>query len=49
MHNRPSSEVVAICAELEADCIDLGDDEKQEFLDECGLTEPGLIAHTCRL
>ena len=36
------AKVVAICAKLEEDCIDLSDDEKQEFLHECGLTETGL-------
>ncbi len=36
------AKVVAICAKLEEDCIDLSDDEKQEFLQECGLTETGL-------
>lgn len=36
------AKVVAICAKLEEDCIDLSDEEKQEFLHECGLTETGL-------
>jgi len=36
------AKVVAICAKLEEDCIDLNDDEKQEFLQACGLTETGL-------
>jgi ribosome-binding ATPase len=36
------AKVVAICAKLEEDCIDLNDDEKQEFLHACGLTETGL-------
>lgn len=34
--------VIAICAKLEEDCIDLNDEEKQEFLHACGLTETGL-------
>ncbi|MFZ0219680.1 MAG: redox-regulated ATPase YchF [Candidatus Aquirickettsiella sp.] len=36
------AKVVAICAKLEEDCIDLSDEEKQVFLQECGLTETGL-------
>lgn len=36
------AKVVAICAKLEEDCIDLNDEEKQEFLQACGLTETGL-------
>ncbi len=36
------AKVVAICAKLEADCINLTDEEKQEFLQDCGLTETGL-------
>jgi ribosome-binding ATPase len=36
------AKVVAICAKLEEDCIDLSDEEKQAFLQECGLTETGL-------
>lgn len=36
------AKVVAICAKLEEDCIELNDEEKQEFLQECGLTETGL-------
>lgn len=36
------AKVVAICAKLEEDCIDLRDEEKQEFLQACGLTETGL-------
>ena len=36
------AQVVAICAKLEEDCIDLSDEEKQEFLQDCGLTETGL-------
>ncbi|HEY2566594.1 MAG TPA: redox-regulated ATPase YchF [Candidatus Aquirickettsiella sp.] len=36
------AKVVAICAKLEEDCIDLNDEEKQEFLQACGLSETGL-------
>jgi GTP-binding protein YchF len=37
-----SSEVVAVCAALEMEMAELEDDEKQEFLAEMGLDEPGL-------
>lgn len=36
------SDVVAICAAIEAEIAQLEDDEKQEFLDDLGLAEPGL-------
>ncbi len=36
------SEVVAICNKLEAEIAELEDDEKQEFLQELGMEEPGL-------
>jgi len=36
------SEVVAVCAAIEAEIADLADDEKQLFLADLGLTEPGL-------
>ncbi|MEJ2576825.1 MAG: redox-regulated ATPase YchF [Gammaproteobacteria bacterium] len=36
------SEVVAVCAALEMEMAELEDDEKQEFLAEMGLNEPGL-------
>jgi GTP-binding protein YchF len=36
------SEVVPICASIEAELVELDDDEKQEFLAELGLEEPGL-------
>lgn len=36
------AKVVAICAKLEEDCIDLNDMEKQEFLHAYGLSETGL-------
>ena len=34
--------VVPVCAAIEADIAQLADDEKQEFLDDLGLDEPGL-------
>lgn len=34
--------VVPVCAAIEADIAELNDDEKQEFLDDLGLDEPGL-------
>ncbi len=34
--------VVPICAAIEAELVELEDDEKQEFLQELGLDEPGL-------
>ncbi|MGD8926955.1 MAG: redox-regulated ATPase YchF, partial [Thioalkalispiraceae bacterium] len=34
--------VVPVCAAIEAEMVELADDEKQEFLDEMGLDEPGL-------
>lgn len=40
--SKDKAKVVAICAKLEADCIDLTAEEKQEFLQDCGLTETGL-------
>ena len=36
------SEVFVICAEIEAEISELDDDEKQEFLEDLGLTESGL-------
>jgi GTP-binding protein YchF len=36
------SEVVAICADIEAEITELDADEKQDFLDEMGQTESGL-------
>jgi GTP-binding protein YchF len=36
------AEVVAVCAAIEAEIADLDDDEKQMFLADLGLTEPGL-------
>ncbi|MBF7072552.1 redox-regulated ATPase YchF [Glaciecola sp. MH2013] len=34
--------VVSVCAAIESDIAELEDDEKAEFMDELGLTEPGL-------
>lgn len=34
--------VVAVCADIEAEMVDLDEAEKQEFLTDLGLTEPGL-------
>lgn len=34
--------VVPVCAAIEAEMIELDDEEKKEFLDEMGLDEPGL-------
>ncbi|HJW23534.1 MAG TPA: redox-regulated ATPase YchF [Rhodocyclaceae bacterium] len=36
------AEVVAVCAAIEAEIADLDDDEKQVFLEDLGLEEPGL-------
>ncbi|MDO8932647.1 MAG: redox-regulated ATPase YchF, partial [Rhodocyclaceae bacterium] len=36
------AEVVAVCAAIEAEIADLADDEKQVFLEDLGLQEPGL-------
>jgi len=36
------AEVVPICAAIEAEIVELEDDEKQEFLADMGLEEPGL-------
>jgi len=37
-----NANVVAVCAAIEAEIIQLDEDEKQEFLDDLGLVEPGL-------
>ena len=39
---KEGANVVAICAAIEAEIVQLDDDEKQEFLDDLGLEEPGL-------
>ena len=36
------AEVVAICAAIEAELVDMNDEEQREFLAEMGLEEPGL-------
>lgn len=36
------SQIVAVCASIEAEIVQLDDDEKQEFLAEMDLEEPGL-------
>ena len=36
------AEVVAVCASIEAEIVELDDDEKQLFLSDLGLDEPGL-------
>ena len=36
------SEVVAVCAAIESEIVQLDEDEKQEFLADLGLEEPGL-------
>ena len=44
------SEVVPVCAAIEAEIVQLEEDEKSEFLAEMGLEEPGLEPrHPCRL
>jgi len=37
-----SSAVVAICNKLEAEIVELEDEERQEFLEDLGMDEPGL-------
>ncbi|TVO78327.1 redox-regulated ATPase YchF [Sedimenticola selenatireducens] len=39
---REGAGVVAVCAAIEAELADLDDDERQEFLADMGLEEPGL-------
>jgi GTP-binding protein YchF len=39
---KENSPVVSICAKIEAEISDLDDDDKALFLEELGLTEPGL-------
>jgi len=36
------AQVVSVCGSIEADLISLDEEERKEFLDEMGLTEPGL-------
>jgi len=46
--NAEGAEVVSVCAAIEAEIADLADDEKQIFLADLGLAEPGLdrLVHT---
>lgn len=39
---KEDAEIVAVCAAIEAEIVELEDDEKGEFLAEMGLEEPGL-------
>lgn len=39
---KEGAEVVPICAAIEAELVDMSDEEKREFLSEMGLNEPGL-------
>jgi len=39
---KEGADVVALCAAIEAEIADLADEDKQMFLDEMGLDEPGL-------
>jgi GTP-binding protein YchF len=39
---KEGSGVVSVCAAIEAEIIQLDEDEKQEFMDDLGLAEPGL-------
>jgi len=40
--NEQGAAIVAVCAAMEAEIIQLEEDERVEFLEEMGLTEPGL-------
>ncbi|PIZ04752.1 MAG: redox-regulated ATPase YchF [Gammaproteobacteria bacterium CG_4_10_14_0_8_um_filter_38_16] len=37
-----NAKIVLICAEFESQLIDLSDDEKKEFMESAGISEPGL-------
>lgn len=39
---KEDAKVVAVCAAIEAEIVQLDDEEKKEFLDDMGLDEPGL-------
>ena len=39
---RESAPVVAVCAKVEAEIADMTDDDKRVFLDDMGMSEPGL-------
>ena len=40
--NAEGASVVSVCASIESEIADLDDEDKQEFLDDLGLEEPGL-------
>ncbi len=40
--SKEGANVVAVCAAIEAEIVQLDEEEKQEFLDDLGLEEPGL-------
>lgn len=40
--NEQGAAIIAVCAAMEAEIIQLEEDERAEFLEEMGLTEPGL-------
>ncbi len=40
--SRENAEVVAVCAAIEAEIVELEEDERDEFLADMGLAEPGL-------
>ncbi|MDF1583592.1 MAG: redox-regulated ATPase YchF [Methyloprofundus sp.] len=40
--NQEGSSVVSVCAAIEAEIIQLDEDEKKEFMDDLGIEEPGL-------
>ena len=40
--DQEGANVVSVCAAIEAEIVQLDDDEKQEFLEDLGLEEPGL-------
>ncbi|HEX8551724.1 MAG TPA: redox-regulated ATPase YchF [Abditibacteriaceae bacterium] len=42
MAEKEGSPVVPVCASLEAEIVDMSDEEKVEFLSEMNMTEPGL-------
>ena len=37
-----NAQLVAVCASIEADLVEMSDEEKKDFLDDMGLDEPGL-------
>lgn len=40
--NKEKASVVALCAKTESDLMELDDEEREEFMEELGLKEPGL-------